>query len=299
MSDLLRHPNLNGWRLFWISATVICGAAMLETLRVDISSPEGISHMIGYSVRWSVPFIYLVVAASAMPKAFPGSFSFWWARNRKYLGLLFAVAMAWQGAFIFVISNAFRDHYYGDVYVFRDELEGSIGYIFLLFMVLTSFRFGRRWTNPQQWRLLHTAGIHFLWAYPFSVYWWNLYYYGDARVLDYVYYWAGFLAYAVRILAWGKGRSALAPPAQAQRFVGLATILLGIVIAASGQLWQAAATGWLTGSSLSAELALWLPFWPFEPFLSLVVIALGTLILTKSSAANGSNAPAEIAEAPR
>ena len=278
---------------------MICAAAIGEALRVDVSSPEGVSHMIGYSVRWSVPFIYLVVAASAMPKVFPGPVTFWWSRNRKHLGLLFAVAMAWQGAFIFVISNAFRDHYYDDVYVFRDELEGSIGYIFLLFMVLTSFRFGRRWTNPQQWRLLHTAGIHFLWAYPFSVYWWNLYYYGDARVLDYIYYWAGFFAYAVRILAWGKRRSALAPPEKAQRRIGLATIVLGFAIATSGQLWQAPVSDWLTGSPLSAELAEWLPFWPFEPFLSLAVIALGTLILTGTPEARDAGAPAETTDASR
>lgn len=299
MSDLLRHPNLNGWRFFWIGATVICAAAIGEALRVDISSPEGVSHMIGYSVRWSVPFIYLVVAASAMPKVFPGPITYWWSRNRKHLGLLFAVAMAWQGAFIFVISNAFRDYYYDDVYVFRDELEGSVGYIFLLFMVLTSFRFGRRWTNPQQWKLLHTAGIHFLWAYPFSVYWWNLYYYGDARVLDYIYYWAGFLAYAVRILAWGKGRSTRVLPEKSQRRFGVATIVLGVVIATSGQLWQAPVTDWLTGSSLSAELAEWLPFWPFEPFLSLAVIALGTLILTGTPGAQGAGAPAQTTDALR
>ena len=68
-----------------------------EMLRVDVSTGEGVSEMIGYSVRLAVPFIYLVVAASALPVVFPGAGSTWLLRNRKYIGLCFAVAMAWQG----------------------------------------------------------------------------------------------------------------------------------------------------------------------------------------------------------
>ena len=58
--------------------------------------------MIGFSVRWAVPFIFLVVATSALQKLFPGPVPGW---------------------------------------------------------------------------LLHLSGLYFLFAYAFSVYWWNLYYY--------------------------------------------------------------------------------------------------------------------------
>ena len=30
----------------------------------DMTSPEDVSHMIGFSVRWAVPFIFLVAATS-------------------------------------------------------------------------------------------------------------------------------------------------------------------------------------------------------------------------------------------
>ena len=83
-------------------------------------------------------------------------------RNRKYLGLCFAVAMAWQGSFIFVMSMFFCDYYFEDIYLLRDELEGSIGYIFLPAMVVTSFNFGRKDLSPKQFKLIQKSGIYFL-----------------------------------------------------------------------------------------------------------------------------------------
>ena len=43
--------------------------------------------------------------------------------------------------------------------------------------------------------------------------------------------------------------------------------------------WQAFLTKY-SYFSLGQQRLMWLPFWPFEPFLSLMVIGLGTMILT-------------------
>jgi len=252
-----------------------------------MSTASGVSSMIGFSVRLAVPFIFLVVAASSVQILFPGSFSKWWLRNRKYIGMCFAVAMSWQGLFIFIMSYFFRDYYFENVYLFRDELEGSIGYIFLPAMVVTSFHFGRKHLSSKQWKLLHKSGIYFLWAYPFSTYWWSLSYYQNPVPLDYVYYWCGFLAFAVRIAAWGKQRrqamdrnAAESSTPLALRALGSAIIVLGLVWSAYGLYWQERVTGFLTTPEWSADLVLWLPFWPFEPFLSLFIIGLGTMLVT-------------------
>ena len=284
---LLRNKAINGWNLFWMVAIPMCIVMLVAAMGVDLSMPQGVSHMIQYSVRWAVPFIYIVVAASSVQVLFPGEFSRWWLRNRKYIGLCFAVAMAWQGLFIFLMSNFFRDYYFAEVFYLRDELEGSTGYIFLAVMVLTSFQLGRKHLSNKQWKLIHTCGIYFLWAYPFSVYWWNLSYYENPEPIDYVFYWSGFLAFSLRIAAWGKQRrianskGAVASDTPVTlKILGGAIIACGLVLAATGLQWQAAVTGYLTGPKWSADLELWLPFWPFEPYLSLFVIALGTLLAT-------------------
>jgi sulfoxide reductase heme-binding subunit YedZ len=289
LKSVLKNKAINGWRLFWLISIPMSVVMVIAMLGVDLSTGAGVSTMIGFSVRWAVPFIYLVVAASSVQILFPGPFPMWWLRNQKYIGMCFAVAMAWQGAFIFLMSIFFREYYFEDIYLLRDELEGTVGYIFLAAMVVTSFHFGRKYLTQKQWKLLHKSGIYFLWAYPFSVYWWNLSYYENPEPIDYVFYWSGFLAFALRIAAWGKRRLQAAkrktpesstPPAF--RLSGGAIIVFGLLVAATGLHWQEPVTAFLTTPKWSADLVLWMPFWPFEPYLSLFIIGLGAALLTKA-----------------
>jgi len=260
----LQNKAINGWRLFWLISIPMCIVMVIAMTGADMSTGPGVSTMIGFSVRWAVPFIFLAVATSSLQVLFPGPFPTWLLRNRKYIGMCFAVAMAWQGLFIFVMSIFFRDYYYEDIYLLRDELEGSVGYIFLAAMVLTSFHFG------------------------FSVYWWNLSYYENPQAIDYVFYWSGFLAFVLRIAAWGKKRQQAAkentpesstPPVF--KLLGSAIIAFGFFVSATGLHWQEPVTEFLLAPAWSANLVLWLPYWPFEPYLSIFIIGLGTMLLTK------------------
>lgn len=286
LNTVFKHKALNEWGLFLLICIPISAMIIREMLKTDLSTGAGASAMIGYSVRWAVPFVFLAMAASSIQILFPGAFPAWWLRNRKYIGLCFAVGMAWQGLFIFIMSNVYRDYYFEDVYYFRDELEGSVGYIFLLAMVATSFRFTRRHLAQQQWKLIQKGGIYFLWAYAFSVYWWNLFYYENPEPIDYLFYSAGFFAFALRIAAWGKQRhkalikSGIQTATPATKILGCAVIAAGLILSATGLYWQKWATTFLTTPHWSAELELWLPFWPLEPFIPLLIIALGTALYT-------------------
>lgn len=291
LKTVLQHKAINQWKLFWLVSVPMSIMMVIEMMGVDMSDAAAVSHMISFSVRWAVPFIYLVAATSALQALFPGPLPMWLLRNRKYIGMCFAVAMAWQGLFIFIMSTFFRDYYFEEIFYLRDELEGSTGYIFLAAMVVTSFKFGRKYLNAKQWKLLHKSGLYFLWAYPFSVYWWNLSYYENPQPIDYVFYWGGLLAFALRIAAWGKKRRqpALrnAPESSAPfafRIFGGALISFGLFVASTGLQWQKPVTDFLLAPAWSANLVLWLPYWPFEPYLSLFIIGLGTLLVTKTRA---------------
>jgi len=287
IQKLLKNKAINEWRLFWlisIPISIVILSAMMES---DLSTGAGVSHMIGYSVRWAIPFIYIIVGTSSLHILFPNLFSTWLMRNRKYIGLCFAVGMAWQGLFIFIVSTFMRDYYFKEIYFFRDELEGSVGYIFLAVMVFTSFRFGRKFVNPMQWKLVHKGGIYFLWSYPFSVYWWALAT-TEPRVIDYIFYWSGLFVFLLRIAAWGKKRQQVMkrklPESSTPipyKVLGSTFIIFGLFASATSYYWQKSITEFLTATAWSAELELWLPFWPLEPFLSLIITALGTLFLTK------------------
>ncbi len=278
---------LHGWRLFGAVSAVISAFMLLRLWSIDLTSPQDLSAMIQYSVRWAVPFIFLVIATSAMYRLFTCRFTLWLLRNRRYVGLSFAVAMAWQGLFIFIVSVSHSDHYYGEIYFLRDELEGSSGYLFLAAMTVTSFNLFRRYISPEQWRAVHLTGVTFLWAYPYSVYWWNVFYYQTRHWFDVLFYLLGFTAFALRILAWGKGRKVV-PGSGIRRYLSAGVVLLSVVLASSGHLWQPALSTALLTPPWSAELELWLPFWPFEPFLPLLIMAVGVWTATSDMAADGS-----------
>jgi len=289
LETVLQHKAINQWQLFWLVTVPMSIVMVIEMMGVDLSDAAAVSHMISFSVRWAVPLVYLVVAIPAFQVLFPGPGPMWLLRNRKYIGMCFAVAMAWQGLFILIMSTTFRDHYYEEIFYLRDELEGSTGYLFLTAMVVTSFNFGRKYLNANQWKLLHRTGLYYLWAYPFSVYWWSLSYYENPQAIDYVFYWSGFLAFALIIAAWGKKRrkAALrtAPESSAPfafRIFGGTLIAFGLIVASTGLQWQKPVTEFLLAPAWSANLVLWLPYWPFEPYLSLFIIGLGTLLATKT-----------------
>ena len=278
----MTNRMINKWNLFWLISAPMSFIIAAVMFQHDMSDPNDVSEMIGFSVRWAVPLIFIVTAASAAKTLHSNAFTLWWFRNRKYIGLCFAVAMMWQGSFIFFMSFMYRDYYFEDVYLLRNEIEGSIGYIFLLAMIVTSFKTGSKYLNPQQWKLVHKIAVYFLWAYAFTVYWWNLYYYPNPVMSDHLLHWMGFFAFASRIAAWGKKRhKTITTKINSLNLItGGTFVTLGLAVAASGLYWRESVNLYLLGPAWSSELYLWLPYWPFEPFFSFFMIGIGVMIMT-------------------
>ena len=287
LNDVLKKGALNKWGLFWLVTAPISAAMLVAMSMKDLSNGPGVSSMIQLSVRCAVPWLYIAFAASSIQVLFPGPFSRWLLRNRKYIGMCFAAAMAWQGLFILWMVIGHTDYYVNEVYVLRDAIEGVGGYAFLLAMTVTSFPKGRRLLmNARQWRMLHLSGIYFLWAYAFSVYWWSLFYYSNPVPLDYVYYCAGLAAWVLRAAAWSRKRAKAAAKESRDmsvhplaRTAGVLLIGAGLVAASVGSAWRGIAEQYLYGYALTEIPELYLPYWPFEPFLSLAVIMLGVYLL--------------------
>ena len=286
LNEVLKRAALNKWGLFWLVAGPISVVMVVAMTVKDLTTGPGVSSMIQLSVRCAVPWLYIAFAASSIQTLFPGPFSRWLLRNRKYVGMCFAAAMAWQGLFILWLVFGHTDYYVNQVYVLRDAIEGVGGYAFLLAMTVTSFPRGRRMLTARQWRMLHLSGIYFLWAYAFSVYWWSLFYYSNPVPLDYIYYSAGLAAWVVRAAAWSRKRAKAAARESRElsahplaRMAGIVLIGAGLVAASIGSAWQGTAEQYVYGYALTEIPELYLPYWPFEPFLSLAVIMLGVYLL--------------------
>jgi hypothetical protein len=289
MTGLLKLKVMNRWGLFWLLTAAISSVMIVAMSRADLSNASAVSSLIQLSVRCAVPLVFVVFAASAVQTLVPGPFGGWLLRNRKYLGLAFAAAMAWQGFFILWMVSVYTSYYVEQVYVLRDAIEGATGYFLLFLMTITTFQPARRMLSATQWRALHLVGIYFLWAYAFGVYWWALFYYGNPVPLDYLYYMAGILAWLARAAAWHKRTrlaaertGMIAEPRPVLRFAGFAVVGVGAAAAVFGASWSPTAARLLYGYSLTEIPETYLPYWPFEPFLPLLVMAFGTWLIARS-----------------
>lgn len=288
LKAVLNYGALNGWRLFWLVSISISSVMLVAMLRTGDWNGPAVSHLIQLSVRLAVPFLYLAFAASSLQLLFPGPLTRWLLRNRKIMGLCFAMAMAWQGLFILGLTTIYRDYYLSEVYVLRDAIEGTIGYLFLAAMTVTSFDWGRKRISPRQWRYRHKAGIYFLWAYAFGVYWWEIFYYPGPELVDYVYFLLGFAAFALRIAAWRQKQlrrqaNTLAVGTVPQRFrvAAGAMGMVALALAITSGWWRQAVENLLTGHALTRIPDNYLPYWPFEPFYPLILLALAAWLSTR------------------
>ena len=282
VEKMFNKRNVNGWRLFTALASLVSLFILLRMAQVDKWDGESVSALIQYSVRWSVPLLYLAFAASSLHVVHPFFFSRWLMRNRKFIGLGFSFAMAWQLFFILWLVTVFKDYYVEEVYVLRDAIEGVVGYLFLFIMTVTSFSFSRRRLPPGLWALLHKAGIYFLWAYAFSVYWWALFYYPDPDYVDYIYFVTGFAAWGLRAMAWrhrraiqSHGRTVTPAYSMPHLYLGYVLVGFGVLVACLSGLWRESAETIFTGHSFTHIPDNYLPYWPFEPFYSMFIILLG------------------------
>lgn len=293
--EFFKRKIVNGWILFWLITTPVSIAMVLAMVRADLSSAEGVSSLIQLSVRCAVPWLYFAFAASSLQAVYPGFFSRWLLRNRKVIGLCFAAAMGWQLFFILWLTGVHTEYYVNEVYVLSDVVEGVVGYSFLIAMVLTSFRFGRSRLTQKQWKLLHTFGIYWLWAYAWSVYWFNLFYYqGPAVFIDYVYYWAGFLAWGLRMFAWSRKRwqqstepnPASSGTGRAGRLLflvpGVVAVIIGLAGTMYGSAWSPQVYEFLFGFRVVEYVDGFMPYFPFVPFYPIFIMIFGAILIVRS-----------------
>jgi hypothetical protein len=202
--EILKSTHLNGWPLFYWLAGLNSAAVIAYMTTQNLSTPLGVSEMIQMSVRCAVPLLYLAFATSAMKVLFPSKFTRWLLRNRRSVGISYAAAMAWQLFFILWMWTGHWEYYTTEVYALEDILFQVTGYLFILAMTISSFFPIRRRMNLLTWRALHKTGIYFLWFTVVITYYYELTYYDDRQVIDYIFAAAGVLAYLLRVAAWGR-----------------------------------------------------------------------------------------------
>lgn len=134
--------------------TVMATGAVIIGLKVGTEPIEGIKLAARYTARASFLIFLPVFLASALYRLFPGYYTQALYRNRRRLGLSFALVHTVHLAAFVTYFMAIQQPV---------PLLGASAYVVLYAMVLTSNDAAQKAMGPN-WKRLHKTGIYVLWA---------------------------------------------------------------------------------------------------------------------------------------
>jgi len=156
-----RHTWFEGWRLLAVlTLSLIVLSLWIASMRQF--EVEGVRMVIRFTARSSLLLFCLAFSAAALARLWPNAWTRWQRRNRRYLGLSFAVSHAIHAMAIVVFARmdpaGFADATSPASYIF-----GGIGYAAIIAMSATSFDRVAALIGTRAWRTLHLVGGYYLW----------------------------------------------------------------------------------------------------------------------------------------
>ena len=147
---------LQEWRIVGFSALVVGMIVAFIGLIHDINE-ESIRMVIRATGRTSTIFFVSAFVASSLRKVWNTALTAWMLKNRRYLGLSMAVSHTYHALALFglwFITNGSAPPI---------EPLGTLGYVLLFFLTVTSFKLPAKWLGKRRWTMLHKTAMHYLW----------------------------------------------------------------------------------------------------------------------------------------
>jgi methionine sulfoxide reductase heme-binding subunit len=162
-----KSSGIWAWQI--VNLIVICALILfLMFLWTAGFTEEGIRLIIRWSAKISVSSFCIAFVASGFHRWIQNSFSFWVLMNRKYFGISFAILHLIHLAALGVLQYYFHPVF--ERAATTSLLAGGMAYLFLILMLLTSFKRFSKLLSKKQWILLHTIGGYWIWGIFFSSY---------------------------------------------------------------------------------------------------------------------------------
>ncbi len=152
---------MSHWRLT-ATLSLLLVAMALCFLGASGWDADGVRLVIRATARTSLVLFVLAFTASAMVELMPSEATRWQRRNRRQLGVSFAVSHFIH--LVAIVSLARLD----EALFWRLTNLGTIvlagaAYLFIAAMAATSFDRTAAWLGSRKWRLLHLVGGWYIW----------------------------------------------------------------------------------------------------------------------------------------
>ena len=151
---------MNGWRLTGLlSLLLLAMSASFLAGRADV---EGLRLVIRSTARTSLILFAMAFAAGALVELAPNGFTRWQRRNRRYLGVSFAVSHGIHLVTLIALARTDAELFWTLTNPANIVLAGT-AYLLLAAMTATSFDRTAAWLGARKWRLLHLVGGWYIW----------------------------------------------------------------------------------------------------------------------------------------
>jgi methionine sulfoxide reductase heme-binding subunit len=196
-----RTSALEGWPLVLVFLAITVGALTMTAV-VHGTGEDALRSGLRTTARLGALVFSLVFAAWSLNALFRTAWSRWLLRNRRYLGLGFGVIHLGHGALIILLAVLHPVSFQATTDAVS-LIGGSVGYVFVILMMATSFDGAVRLLGRRRWQALHKVGMYVLWGiFAFS--------YVPRAALESSYIpWASIVlaVFAVRVVAFFRRRA--------------------------------------------------------------------------------------------
>ncbi len=155
-----RQRWIEGWALLaWVGLAL---ALLSVAVPGGGLTSDGARLMIRITARSSFLLFAAAFLAGPLYQRWPRGATAWLRRNRRYLGLSFALSHAIHGAWVLVYARLDPQLFHAMVKPATYVL-GGIGYGFIASLAATSFDRTAAMLGRRNWQRLHWFGTHYLW----------------------------------------------------------------------------------------------------------------------------------------
>lgn len=146
-----------GWRIVGLTALFVSSIVFLILALFGFNA-QSVHTILRITGRTSFFIFSAAFSASALLRFWPNAFTIWLRRNRRQLGVSFALSHTVH--FTALQLMHFR---FGEPIDTGTAIGGGLGFALIFAMAITSFDATARMIGPQAWRILHTFGGYYVW----------------------------------------------------------------------------------------------------------------------------------------
>lgn len=151
-----KTARIGGWKLFGLLAGLVLAMSAL-ILALNPDPAEAMRSVIRATARSSFVLFLAAFVASSLATLVPNEFTRGLVRERRYIGLSFAFShLVHLGA---IFSYGALNPQFWPSRGGLTNLPGTVGYLAIALLTVTSFHAISKRLSPAAWKRLHTAGM--------------------------------------------------------------------------------------------------------------------------------------------